>query len=56
MSSISMVPIAINASPMRRSSTSSSMRARRDDDGTRQRARCSACNLRELCLPCGLDE
>jgi len=55
MSSISMVPISIHAAPMRRSPTSSSMRARRDEDGSRQRARCSACNLRELCLPGGLD-
>ena len=48
--------VSIHAAPMRRSSTSSSMRARRDADGNGQRARCSACHLRELCLPGGLDE
>ena len=56
MSSVSMAPITIHAAPMRRSATASSMRARRDEDAARRSARCSACNLRDICLPGGLDE
>ena len=54
MTTINLVPIAINAAPLRRA-TNSSLRAKRDEDAARQRARCSACNLRDLCIPCGLD-
>ena len=56
MSSVSMAPITIHAAPIRRSATASSMRARRDEDAARRSARCSACNLRDICLPGGLDE
>ncbi len=47
--------IAIHAAPIRRSASASSLRAKRDDDGATSRTRCSTCNLRELCLPSGLE-
>ena len=50
----SVMPISIHAAPIRRSATVSSLRAKRDGDAGRQGVRCSACNLRDLCLPCGL--
>jgi CRP/FNR family transcriptional regulator, anaerobic regulatory protein len=56
MNSMNIAPIAIHALPPRRSSRASSIRAKRDEDAARNRTRCSTCNLRELCLPCGLDD
>ncbi|MBC8022939.1 MAG: helix-turn-helix domain-containing protein [Burkholderiales bacterium] len=41
--------------PPRRCAAPPSLRAKRDDDGATDRTRCSACNLRELCLPFGLE-
>jgi CRP/FNR family transcriptional regulator, anaerobic regulatory protein len=56
MTSLNLAPIAVNFSPLRRATSAAATRAKRDDDANRQRVRCSTCNLRELCLPCGLDE
>jgi CRP/FNR family transcriptional regulator len=55
MSSIHLAPIAVNFAPLRRATSAATTRAKRDDDAARQRVRCSACNLRDLCLPCGLE-
>ncbi len=48
-------PITLHAEPLRRATSASKSRARCDDDATRNRVRCSSCNLRDLCLPSGLD-
>jgi CRP/FNR family transcriptional regulator len=47
--------VSVHASPIRRSGSASSTRARREPDAARQRVRCSSCNLRDVCLPSGLD-
>ena len=48
--------VTLQAHPMRRASSASGTRAKRDEDAARNRVRCSACNLRDICLPSGLDE
>jgi CRP/FNR family transcriptional regulator len=48
------VPITIHAAPLRRATSAAKTRARTDDEASRSRVRCAACNLRELCLPGGL--
>ena len=55
MTSLNLAPIAVNFAPIRRATSAATTRAKRDDDASRQRTRCSACNLRDLCLPCGLN-
>jgi CRP/FNR family transcriptional regulator len=48
--------ITVHAAPLRRATSAAKTRARPDDDADHIRARCSACNLRDLCLPGGLGE
>ena len=48
-------PITLHAAPLRRATSAAKTRARSDGD-ERNRARCSTCNMRELCLPGGLTE
>lgn len=48
--------VTIHAIPMRRSASATGTRARRDEDAARNRVKCSACNLRDICLPGGLEE
>ena len=49
--------VAIHAVPMRRPATFSSLRARDEDDrGGRAGVHCAACNLRDVCLPGGLED
>ena len=55
MTTASIASIAFAAMPMKRATKATFSRARRDSDDTVQcRTRCATCNLRELCLPCGL--
>jgi CRP/FNR family transcriptional regulator, anaerobic regulatory protein len=49
-------PITLHATPMRRSASATGTRARRDEDAVQNRVKCSACNLRDICLPGGLEE
>ena len=48
-------PITVHAAPLRRATSAAKTRARSDGD-ERNRARCSTCNMRDLCLPGGLTE
>jgi CRP/FNR family transcriptional regulator len=48
--------VTVHAIPMRRSASATGTRARRDEDAARNRVKCSACNLRDICLPGGLAE
>jgi len=49
-------PITLHAQPLRRATSAAKTRARAEEDANRSRVRCSACNLRDLCLPGGLAE
>ena len=49
-------PITLHAAPLRRATSAAKTRARTEDDANRNRVRCAACNLRDLCLPGGLGE
>ncbi|MBC8022155.1 MAG: hypothetical protein H7Y14_03500, partial [Burkholderiales bacterium] len=55
MTTMTLAPIAIHAAPPRRCATAPSLRAKLDGDAAPSRTSCSACNLRELCLPRGLE-
>jgi len=48
--------ITLHAAPLRRATSASGIRAKRDEEAARNRVRCSACNLRDICLPSGLGE
>jgi CRP/FNR family transcriptional regulator len=48
-------PITLHAAPLRRATSAAKTRARGDDD-EHNRARCSTCNMHDLCLPGGLTE
>jgi CRP/FNR family transcriptional regulator len=48
--------VTVHAAPLRRATSAAKTRARTDDAADHNRARCSACNLRDLCLPSGLGE
>ena len=49
-------PVTVHAIPMRRSGSASATRAHCEADAARKRVKCSACNLRDVCLPGGLEE
>jgi len=48
--------ITLQAAPLRRATSASKTRSRAEEDAERNRVRCAACNLRDLCLPSGIED
>jgi CRP/FNR family transcriptional regulator len=48
--------VTVHAAPLRRATSAAKTRGRADDGADHNRARCSTCNMRDLCLPGGLPE